>query len=215
MGTPETVVNDTPETQNVDFEKRFKDTQAYATKLAQEKAEIKKHKDELEAELSVLRQAAKPSVKIDEQLQSELENLKYSDPEAWRNRLNQLEAEANNEFNTKISEAKQSMTMQQELNRRTSILGQFQQEHPDVAFTDELLQFDIPLRITKKLEDGKVSYEEFLNEVYSYVKTPKVIGSTNSTLDQPNLNKLAGDDTPTKTSTDSRTITQSYANMEF
>ena len=74
------------------------------------------------------------------------------------------------------------MTMQQELNRRTSILSQFQQEHPDVAFTDELLQFDIPLRITKKLEDGKVIVKKFLNEVYNYVKTPKVIGSTNSKL---------------------------------
>lgn len=214
MGTPE-VKTDTPEQTQVDFEKRFKDTQAFATRIAQEKAEKERELEELKAELSVLRTAAKPSVTIPKEVQDELEDLKYSDPEAWRSRMNQLEAEATQEFNSKLSTAKQATAQQLELNRRASILAEFEAAHPDIAFTDELLQLDIPARITKKLETGKVTYEEFLNEVVDFVKAPKVIGTAAKTLKQPNLGKIGGDDTPTKDSVDARTLQQKYSDMEF
>lgn len=216
MGIPESTTTDTPEsTQQVDYEKRFKDTQAFATKVAQEKAEAVRELQELKAELSVLKETAKPSLTIDEQTQNELEDLKYSDPDAWRARVNELEQNANLEFNSKIDEAKKLSTQQLELQRRANILEQFQTEHPDVVFTDELLHLDIPQRIVKELENGKVTYEEFLNNVYNYVKTPKVVGSATKTLEQPNLSKTGGDDTPTKNSSGNQNIIQSYENMEF
>lgn len=215
MGIPENNT-DTPEsTQQVDYEKRFKDTQAFATKIAQEKADKERELAELKAELSVLKTTAKPSLTIDAQVQSELEDLKYSDPDAWRIRVNELETAANAEFNSKIVEAKQLSSQQLELQRRANVLTQFQNEHPDVVFTDELLHLDIPQRIVKELENGKVTYEEFLNNVYNYVKTPKVIGSTTKTLEQPNLSKTGGDDTPTKNSSSNQNIIQTYENMEF
>lgn len=215
MGIPENNT-DTPEsTQQVDYEKRFKDTQAFATKIAQEKADKERELAELKAELSVLKTAAKPSLTMDEQVQKELEDLKYSDPDAWRTRVNELETAANAEFNSKIVEAKQLSSQQLELQRRANVLTQFQNEHPDVVFTDELLHLDIPQRIVKELENGKVTYEEFLNNVYNYVKTPKVIGSTTKTLEQPNLSKTGGDDTPTKNSSSNQNIIQTYENMEF
>ena len=216
MGIPESTTTDTPEsTQQVDYEKRFKDTQAFATKVAQEKAEAIRELQELKAELSVLKETAKPSLTIDEQTKSELEDLKYSDPDAWRAKVNELEQKANLEFNSKIDEAKKLSSQQLELQRRANILTQFQTEHPDVEFTDELLHLDIPQRIVKELENGKVTYEEFLNNVYNYVKTPKVVGSATKTLEQPNLSKTGGDDTPTKNSSGNQNIIQSYENMEF
>lgn len=218
MGIPEGIITttDTPEsTQQVDYEKRFKDTQAFATRIAQEKADKEREVEELKAELSVLKTTAKPSLTIDAQTQSELEDLKYSDPDAWRAKVNELEHKANTEFNSKIAEAKQLSTQQLELQRRANVLAQFQTEHPDVEFTDELLHLDIPQRIVKELENGKVTYEEFLNNVYNYVITPKVIGSTTKTLEQPNLSKTGGDDTPTKNSSGNQNIIQSYENMEF
>lgn len=220
MGTPESNVTiatttDTPESMQVDYEKRFKDTQAFATKIAQEKADKERELEELKAELSVLKTTAKPSLTIDAQVQSELEDLKYSDPDAWRIRINELETAANIEFNSKIAEAKNHSSQQLELQRRANVLTQFQTEHPDVVFTDELLHLDIPQRIVKELENGKVTYEEFLNNVYNYVKTPKVIGTTNKTLEQPNLSKTGGDDTPTKNSSSNQNIIQTYENMEF
>ena len=216
MGIPEGTTTDTPEsTQQVDYEKRFKDTQAFATKIAQEKAEKERELNELKAELSVLKETAKPSLNIDAQMQSELDDLKYSDPDAWRAKMNEFELKSKQEFNSKIEEAKQLSSQQLELQRRANILEQFQTEHPDVAFTDELLNLDIPRRIVKELEEGKVSYEEFLNNVYNYVKTPKVIGSTTKTLEQPNLSKVGGDDTPTKNSSSNQNIIKTYEDMEF
>lgn len=219
MGIPEgniITTTDTPEsTTQVDYEKRFKDTQAFATKIAQEKAEKERELNELKAELSVLKETAKPSLNIDAQMQSELDDLKYSDPDAWRVKMNELELKSKQEFNSKIDEAKQLSSQQLELQRRANILEQFQTEHPDVAFTDELLNLDIPRRIVKELEEGKVTYEEFLNNVYDYVKTPKVIGSTTKTLEQPNLSKIGGDDTPTKNSSSNQNIIKTYEDMEF
>lgn len=215
MGIPETT--DTPLSQNnqIDYEKRFKDTQAYATRIAQEKADKERELAELKAELSVLKEAAKPSLTIDKQMQEELEDLKFSDPDAWRTKMNEIEQKSTSEFNSKINEAKQLSAQQLELQRRANILTQFQTDHPDVEFTDELLQLDIPQRIVKKLEKGEVTYEEFLNECYNYVKTPKVVGSTNKTLEQPNLSKLGGDDTPTKNKSSNQNIIKTYENMEF
>lgn len=215
MGTPE--ITDTPNSQTtqVDYEKRFKDTQAYATRIAQEKAEKERELAELKAELSVLKETAKPSLTIDKQTQEELEDLKFSDPDAWRTKMNEIEQKSTSEFNSKINEAKQLSAQQLELQRRANILTQFQTDHPDVEFTDELLNLDIPQRIVKKLEKGEVTYEEFLNECYNYVKTPKVVGSTNKTLEQPNLSKLGGDDTPTKNKSSNQNIIQTYENMEF
>lgn len=214
MGTPD-IKTDTPESTTVDYEKRFKDTQAFATKLAQEKAEKERELEELKAEFSVLKATAKPSMTISKEVQDELDDLKYSDPEAWRSRLNKLEAEANREFDSKLSEARNATSQQMELNRRASVLADFQTRHPDIAFTDELLQLDIPGRIVKKLESGKVSYEEFLNEVVDFVKAPKVIGDTNKTLNQPNLSKLGGDSTPTKDTVDNKNLNKTYESMEF
>lgn len=214
MGTPETIT-DTPDSSQIDYEKRFKDTQAYATKIAQEKAEKIRELEELKAELSVLRNTAKPTLTIPKEMQDELDDLKFSDPDAWRGRINQLEAEANKEFNSKITEAKNATTQQMVLAERASILTKFQSEHPDIVFTDELLNLDIPLRIVKKLESGKVTYEEFLNEVVNFVRAPKVIGDANKTLNQPNLNKIVGDDTPTINKSKEISLAKAYENMEF
>lgn len=214
MGTPATNT-DTPNSNQIDYEKRFKDTQAYATKIAQEKADTARELEELKAELSVLRNTAKPTLTIPKEVQDELEDLKFSDPDAWRSRINQLESEANKEFNSKITEARLATTQQLELAERANILTKFQSEHPDIAFTDELLNLDIPRRIVKKLEDKKVTYEEFLNEVVSFVRAPKVISDTNKTLNQPNLNKIGGDDTPTTDTLDTKNLAKTYENMEF
>lgn len=214
MGTPD-IKTDTPESTIVDYEKRFKDTQAFATKLAQEKAEKERELEELKAEFSVLKATAKPSMTISKEVQDELDDLKYSDPEAWRSRLNQLEADANKEFDSKLSDARSATAQQLELNRRASVLAEFQTRHPEIAFTDELLQLDIPGRIVKKLESGKVSYEEFLNEVVDFVKAPKIIGDSNKTLNQPNLSRIGGDSTPTKDARDDKNLNKTYASMEF
>lgn len=212
MGTPEieesaTLVTNEPTAQDnsassteptVNWEKRFKDTQAAYTKSRQELAEVK-------AKLTVLEEMATPRPSIDAKLQEELDDLKYSDPDAWRRRINGLEAEASQAHKEKLAQASKHVT---ELERRAIVFDEFKESHPDVHIDDDVIKFDVPPRITKKLEEGKISFSEFLEEVYNYLKSPKVIGDGNKILAQPNLSKEAGDNTPTKTASEKDSVSK-------
>ena len=41
-------------------------------------------------------------------------------------------------------------------------------------------------------------FEEFLEEVHSYLTAPRVVGETAKTLEQPNLSKVGGGNTPSQ-----------------
>lgn len=196
MGTPE--VKKTNDTPDIDYEKRYKDTQADHTRISQEKAKLLKDKIELEAELNVLREQSKPKFELPKDEQEALDELKFSDPDAWRSKVNELESKAIAEHDNRITESKTQATQQLELNSRVEIFEEFQKNNPDVVLTDDLLKYDIPPRISAKLENKEVTYREFLQEVVNFVKTPKIIGTTNQTLGQPNLVNAGGDDSPTR-----------------
>ena len=90
MGTPSTT-DATSSTNNlggaeqqIDWEKRFKDTQAAYTK-AQQKLK------ETEAKAKVLEELSKPRVELPKEVAEELDDLKYKDPDAWRLKLAALE----------------------------------------------------------------------------------------------------------------------------
>jgi hypothetical protein len=177
--------------QHVDYEKRYKDLQSVFTKTTQE---LKVTKAKVEA----LAKLTQPKVELDEATAAELEELKFSDPEAWRAKVNSLEAEANKKHLESLSEVEKQAALQAELERRAQVLEDFNQRHPELQINDDVINSDIPPRFTKKLESGAISFEDFLNEVAEYLKTPKVIGSKDKTLEQPNLGKIGGDNTPTK-----------------
>ena len=54
-------------------------------------------------------------------------------------------------------------------------LAAFQQAYPDISLTDEVIENDIPPRITKKLEQGKISFLDFLEECRNYLTKGKVV----------------------------------------
>jgi len=195
MGTPDTktatststVDSSTP--QEIDYEKRFKDTQAAFTKSQQALREK-------EARLKALEKLTQPSLELDEATKTELDTLKYDDPDAWRKKVNQLEFEATKKYQETVNEAGRLAAQQAELDRRSQVLAEFNKSHPDIAITDDVIQYDVPPRITKKLEEGKITFETFLDNVADYLKAPKVIGSGSTPPQQPNLNKVGGDDKP-------------------
>lgn len=177
-------------------EKRRRDTQAGFTQLTQ------KNKA-LEAEKAALLNKATGSVEVQltEAQAEELEALKFSDPDAWRKKLNVYEAEARTkrakEIDDELKQVSTSTLDSEELERRKSVLEKFNQEHPDLVINDDLIESEIPPRITKKLADGKVTFEEFLEECYEYAKTGKVVAS-DKVLNQPNLSKVGGGNSPDK-----------------
>lgn len=194
-GTPEdtTTVVDPATNQEVDWkaafenaEKRRKDTQAAFTKAQQTALAAK-------AELSVLKDMVKPGVS-DEELKA-LDELMYADPKAWRLKVNSLELAKNAELQQKVTASIEQNTQQSELERRTQALAEFNVANPEIVLTDEVIQFDVPRRITSKLEKGEVSFEDFLAEVKEYLIKPKKVNTT-GVEPQPNLGDIGGGSTP-------------------
>jgi len=214
MGNPEATKPDATSTNTVDeakakidYEKRFKDTQGAYTKSQQALREA-------QAKLEALEKLTVPQVEVDEATKTELETLKYEDPDAWRAKVNQLESEAVRKHQETLDEAGRLAAQQAELERRAQVLEEFNRSHPDIALTDEVIQYDVPPRITKKLENGEVSFEAYLEEVKDYLQTPKVVGDGNKTLNQPNLTKVGGDDKPSDSAVKAD-IVKDYKNIVF
>lgn len=200
MGIPEGTAPATTD-ENVDWEaeakkaeQRRRDTQAAYTKSQQELAATR-------AQLKVMKETGGPA--LDQGKLAELEDLKFSDPDAWYKAKLALESEAHNSFQSKLAEASESEV-------RLAKLEEFKATHPGFELTDD----DIPPRIAKKLASGQVSFDEFLQETYDYLVTPKVIGDANKTLEQPNLGKVGGGITPSAAAT-SKDIVSSYKNEVY
>ncbi len=197
MSTPEQNANDT-QTQvvgqsqaQIDYEKRFKDTQASYTKSQQELKAVK-------AKLEVLEQLTQPTIQLDPAVQQELDDLKYSDPETWRQKMNTLENDARARHQSLLSEAEKNASIQAELERRALVLNEYNNSHPNAPITQELIDFDVPARITKKLEKGEISFDDFIVEVHNFIYTPKKVGSNTQVLNQPNLGQMGGGTTPSE-----------------
>lgn len=210
MSTPvntDTLEHSSESQQQIDFEKRYKDTQAAYTKSQQELKAVK-------AKVDVLEKLTTPQIQIDAEAQKELDDLKYSDPDAWRAKMNNLELDARSKHQNLISTAEQQAAIQAEMDRRTQVLNEYNSSHPGFEITDEVIQLDVPTRITKKLESGELSFEDFLGEVKEFLYAPKKVGTTNKTLGQPNLGNLGGGDTPSDTSI-SKDIVANYKNIAY
>lgn len=192
---------------NVNYEKRFKDTQSAYTKSQQE---LKAAKAKLEA----LEKLTQPVVQLDEATQAQLDELKYSNPEAWRDKMNSLEAEAKLKHLSVLSEAEKIAMQQAELEQRAQILSEYNSKHPQNPITDEVIMFDVPPRITKKLENGEISFEQFLTEAHNFLYAPKKVGDGNKTLNQPNMRDFGGGTTPSTNAVDS-SIIENYKNLVY
>ena len=183
--------------QAVDWEKRFKDTQAGYTKARQEIAELK-------AKLAL----ATKTAPISAEEKDRLEDLKYTDPDAWRLELGAIEAKQTQTYNEELAKTTKELTA---LEQREIAFNEFALSHPDIVITDDVINYDVPKRITSKLEKGEITFEAYLEEVYEYLKTPKVIGSTNKDSSQPNLSKMGGGSTVAQSATNAD-IVHSYKN---
>lgn len=213
MSTPEQLnANDTPlqtegTQQQIDWEKRFKDTQGSFTKSQQELKAVK-------AKLQVLETLTQPTIQIDESTQKELDDLKYSDPDAWRQKMNTLENDARVKHHSLLSEAEKNASLQAELERRALVLDEYNRLHPETQITQELIDFDVPARISKKLETGEISFDDFIVEVHNFIYTPKKVGSSNQVLNQPNLGQIGGGTTPSDGAV-MKDIAANYANIAY
>lgn len=194
------------------LERRRRDTQAEFTKTRQQNKA-------LQAEKSTLLQKATADVKLEltPEQQEEMDDLKFSDPDEWRRKMNVLEQEAIQKaqagLDEELKKVSTSSLEEEEIERRKEVLNQFSKVFPDFKLDDDVIANDIPPRITKKLEEGAISFEDYLHECYNYLKTGKVVADS-SAPNTPNLNKYGGGDTPDK-SAGKEDIVKSYASEVY
>jgi len=144
---------------------------------------------------------------------AELDDLKITDPEAWRLELNKMDQQANSALDTELSDISSEAVQAAEVTRREDVLLQFNAEHSDAPINDASLQNEIPPRITKRLSDGTISFEEFLNEAYEYLVAPKTTVGATATAD-PSLGAAGGTSNPSNEAQAAADITD-YANTVF
>lgn len=170
-------------------EKRRRDTQSQFTKSQQElKA----------AETRATRLAEKLEASIMETLplkqQTRLEELKATDPDLWRDELTKLEANAKGALAKELENITKEASQVSEEERRLSILAEFQEANPDI--TPEMIDEDVPPRITKKLASGEITFEQFLAESAKFLRAGKVIDGGEQAPGFVDLGKGAGGSRP-------------------
>ena len=176
----------TQQEQTIDWEKRFKDTQAAFTKSRQELAATK-------AELQAAKEMQQFAMPAD--VKARLDELKFSDPDAWRVEMNAFEQSKTAKFNELHANNTQAILSELSQADRVQTLQEFNRLH-GVEITESLLQNEIPNRIHNELNSGTIDYATYLAKCVEYLKTPKVIAGTQEVLGQPNIGKIGGGATP-------------------
>lgn len=191
------------------LESRRRQTQSQYVKSRQELSELGHVSNALKDKL-----AKKVSIKITADQQIELDELKRSDPDAWKEKLDGYEAEARAGIDTEFDEVGVQARELSEVDRRLVILDEYKASNPGFDLTDDILANDVPKRITSELESGKITFEDFLGKVDSYLTSNKVITPAEEETEQPNLGDLAGKSTPEKVAV-KKSINQSYAKTDI
>jgi hypothetical protein len=141
---------------------------------ARDNIKIKRLKDQQD---KLITEASKfVMASLSEAQKDELEDLKYSDPERWRLKVNKYEEEARQQTVKKLSEAINSDIDDSEdaveLEYRRYLLDLYNKQNPKIKLTDELLAKKVPPNIITKLSQGEITFSDFLEII------PKYLGST-------------------------------------
>ena len=125
----------------------------------------------------------------------ELNDLKATDPDAWKAKLDEHEVVAREALHEELDEISTDTIAANEEDRREGILEVFLSSNPALKLDDDVFENDLPPRITGKLERGEVSFEDFLEEAKEFLTKGVRIAGTEKTEKEPDLNKTGGGST--------------------
>ena len=203
-GTPEDIAY------GVTLEKRRRDTQAGYTTAQQKLKSLEVERDALANKVSEL---ASKTFKLSSDELEQLEDLKVTDPEAWRLAINQHEDTARESAKTLLAETAETANAASETEHRRLVLEEFTQKNGNII-TDVVLANDVPPRFSKALENNEVTFEEFLENVKTYLETPKKVSAGDEVVKAANLNNTGGGATVTKASANKDAV-ESYKKATF
>lgn len=170
-------------------EKRRRDTQSALAKTTS-KLSV------LEAESEGLRKMVmeRTQLELSDEQREELEDLKQTDPEAWRSKLNEYETATRQRLDEDLSKLSEHAQTKAATGERKVLLDAFLSDNPGLKIDDDVLANDVPPRITRKLENGEIGFTEFLVEVKNFLAKGKVIATTEEDDPDPNLSEIRGHD---------------------
>ncbi len=170
---------------------RRRDTQAQYTRVAQEKKSLEKQvqvmSTELEAEII-------KTAPLSEQ--ARLEELKHSNPDAWREELTKLENSARGTAKERINKVRAEATLEDVVQERAEKLRAFKEANPGFDLTDEVIASELPPRIVKDLEAGKITFDEFLAKSHKFLTGNVHIAPADKAPNLPDLGKVSGGGAP-------------------
>lgn len=170
-------------------EKRRRDTQSEFTKAQQKLKAAEARETKLVEQLEAVIVESLPLKQ-----QTRLEELKATDPDAWRAELTKLEQSAKGDLAKKIETITNESNQLSELEQRKVVLQQFLDANPGV--TAEAIDEDVPPRISNKLAKGEITFEEFLEQSVKYLTANKIIDPGAKAPDFDDLGKMSGGSKP-------------------
>ena len=175
-------------------ERRRRDTQSSLTQAQSQNkvldAQNKAIQSKLEKELGGA---------VSQEQKQELDDLLQSDPEAWRKRMNEIEA-SNRTNSSKEAEKIASEAGEEALiAHREEVLEQFIEQNPGFELTDDIFNDYLPSGLKNRLADGRVSFEDFLHEARDFLGKKKVVGDISQVKTEEggvDISQLSGGSTP-------------------
>lgn len=184
---------DEPTKYAVNAEIRRRDTQSQYTRTNQELKKAQAVSEALEARL------LDAEVPLTKEEIYELNQLKKSDPDKWRARLNELETKNKQGLAKELENIRKKSADKGELEVRKEQMTAWS-ESTGIELNDDVVENDLPPRFLKELEAGKITFEQFLDKAGNFLTTQKTIkGAGESTEEEEtDLGQVAGGREPTK-----------------
>lgn len=145
---------------------------------------------------------------------AELAELKESDVDGYIAKKGEYTQVAKEKFGNRRTQVKETAQTETELQRRTRLVEEHNEANPKAQLTQDIIDNDVPPRMTKQLADGEITFDEYLAKVTNYLTTNKVIGVPGQKEEEPNLSHSGGGSTPEKRAVESD-IKESYKNTTF
>lgn len=196
----------------IEAEKRRRGTVAGFTKSQQQlKA--------LEAQSNYLKDKVVATIHLTDEQKEELEELKYSDPDAWRAKLDTLEKASKAKFETEVVselERLKNLSVEEfEKERAAETLRKFIEANPELDITKDEIAEQIPPIYMKRLANGTYTFEEFLELTKKFLTAPSKSASKSVPDTQgTNISNVRGtSDAPQ--SKEVSNLLDNYKNMKF
>lgn len=174
-------------------ERRYRDTQGAFTRSQQELKKQMAIAEGLEAKL------LESEVALTKEQKFELNELKKTNPDAWRAKLNEYETKNKNVLSKELEKIRKESSNKGELEVRKELMAAWSKD-TGIVLTDEIVDDELPPKFKKELEVGKITFEQFLEKAGNFLTSQKVIQNSEESTenDEKNLSEVAGGREPSK-----------------